>query len=77
MTELKKTTTLRPCLVEGKKALFHEWVRHSDVIEPSPMRGGHPGGTVAYTLGLIEYEDGTVAETVPHKIKFIDSIMEE
>ncbi len=42
-----------------------------DVIEPSPMIGGHPGGQIKYTLGLVEYTNGTVEEVVPCSIIFL------
>ena len=35
---------LRPCLVGGEPALFHMWEERSDVLEPSPLVGGHNGG---------------------------------
>lgn len=52
-------------------AYFHKWNEYMDVIEPSPMIGGHPGGQIKYTLGLVEYTNGTVEEVVPCSIIFL------
>ena len=59
---------LRPCYidrsskkkVQKEKALFHGWSRISNVVEPSLMIGGAPGGTISYTTGIVEFEDGHV-----------------
>ena len=70
------TSEYRPCLVDGKKALFHRWSDKSKVVEPSPMIGGAPGGTVRYTVAIVEMEDGQVIEVGPQLIKFIDRKIE-
>lgn len=43
------------------------------VIDASPMVGGHPGGQIAYTLGIVEFMDGTVGQVSPGYIKFLDT----
>lgn len=63
----------RPCLVGGKKALFHKWVERAELVAPSPLRGGHQGGVVSAVLALIEFETGDVAEVYPNKLRFLDS----
>lgn len=63
----------RRCEVNGKKALFHKWNEQCRVAEPSPMIGGAPGGQISYTVGMVEYEDGTVEEVRPHHIRFLDT----
>lgn len=68
---------LRPCMVRDKPALFHKWVDNRDVLEPSPMRGGHNGGVIAYTQGLVEYADGSVGMVSPTSIKFEDKLFEQ
>lgn len=68
-----KTTEYRPCLVDGKKALFHRWSVKAEVVGESPLRGGHSGGQLMGTLGIVEFEDGTVGEYYPNRIKFLDS----
>ena len=66
--------TIRQCKVKGKNAFFHRWAEVSDVIMPSAMVGGHSGGEVKKTLGIIEYvDDGVVCECYPHEIQFLDT----
>lgn len=71
-SEITVKMEMRPCMVKGRKALFHRWVDRSECIEPSPLIGGHNGGVAAWTDALVEYEDGTVAEVAPRYIKFLD-----
>lgn len=84
---------LRPCLVrllvpntkypyllkesDPQNALFHGWSHISDVVEPSPLKGGHPGGVVSQTVGIVELSDGKVAEVAPKYIQFIDNKHQE
>ena len=63
---------LRPCIVDGKKALFHCWQQRSEPIEPSPLAGGHPGGIMQWTEGIVEMESGYVRCVLPKKIVFVD-----
>lgn len=65
-------TEKRPCIAKGRAALFHRWIERSEVVEPSPLLGGHNGGVVTWTAALVEYEDGTVGEVLPQNIKFLD-----
>ena len=67
----------RACIVEGKNALFHKWSTRKQVIEPSPMIGGHPGGQLEFTFGIVEFEDGTIKEVPPALIKFVDGKVKE
>lgn len=57
---------------EKHKGLFHCWSHRSELVGESPMRGGHPGGQIAATFGLAEYEDGTMHEVKPQNIRFVD-----
>ena len=68
---MDSTNSLRRCLVGDKKGWFHRWSDYSKVIPPSPMMGGHNGGQIQYTYGIIEYENGTVELVEPMKIVFI------
>lgn len=68
---------LRPCFVNGEKALFHEWEQFSEVIPPSPMLGGHSGGTISMMYGLVEFENGELKRAYPTSIKFCDTNFEE
>ena len=56
-----------------RKALFHKWEKIKQVIDASPMIGGHPGGQIAYTVGIVEFMDGTVGQVHPGYIKFMDT----
>ena len=67
----------RPCYVDGKKALFHRWTERSEIIPPSPMIGGHGGGCIKFTSAIIEYDDGSIAEVEPSKIRFADRKINE
>lgn len=62
----------RPCFINGKKAMFHQWTQESQIVPPSAMMGGHSGGVISTTFAIVEYEDGTVAKTYPEKVKFAD-----
>ena len=59
------------------KALFHCWSYRSELVDVSPMIGGHPGGQVSGTFAIVEYEDGTVHEVEPTQIQFVDNAMRE
>ena len=67
---------VRPCLVSGKKALFHKWADKAEVLGESLLRGGHPAGQLWLVVGIVEYEDGCVREAMPNQIQFIDNPME-
>lgn len=67
-----KEFNLRPCRVDDKKAFFHRWSDTSEIVCPSPMAGGHSGGVVKGTFGIVEHEDGTVKMYRLNEIKFVD-----
>ena len=62
---------------EDIKALFHCWGYRSELVDASPMIGGHPGGQVSGTFAIVEYEDGTIHEAEPTQIRFVDNPMIE
>ena len=62
---------------ENIKALFHCWNYRSELVDASPMIGGHPGGQVSGTFAIVEYEDGTIHEVEPMQIRFVDNAMSE
>lgn len=68
-----KSPKLRPCMVDGEKALFHRWEDYATILEPSPMVGGHPGGQLRETFAIVEMESGQVMEVKPTKVKFEDT----
>lgn len=59
------------CIVNEEKCLFHCWEQWSQVIEPSLMTGGHPGGQISQMFGIVEFEDGSVKRVHPYEVKFI------
>ena len=75
MASLKSEFSVRPCFVNGEKALFHRWEEIKEVVAPSVMVGGHDGGEIQYILANVEYEDGQVAEVTPKEIRFVPGIM--
>lgn len=63
----------RPCLVNGRKALFHRLADRVAVIGESALRGGHAAGQVWNVVAIVEYEDGTMHECYPYEMRFLDS----
>ena len=62
----------RPCYVDGKKAMFHQWINRAQIAPPSPMIGGHNGGQLWDVFGLVEMEDGQMREVYPTEVIFAD-----
>ena len=73
MAGLNVTVELRPCLVCGKKHLFHRWSWRAWTVPPSPLKGGDPGGQSSVTMAIVEDEFGQVSEVSPRDIRFIDN----
>ena len=65
----------RPCIVKGRKALFHRWEDKSE-IRDATMRGTI-SGVIKGTLAIIEYEDGVISECYPYEVKFCDNKFNE
>ena len=63
----------RPCIVKGKRAVFHRWEDKAELISPGLTIGSHPGGQLWQVLGIVEYSDGTVHECYPNEIRFLGS----
>lgn len=61
----------RLCEVKGELGYFHLWERYSDVIDASPLCGGHPAGQIGQVYGIVEFKDG-VRRVNPVFIKFCD-----
>ena len=68
---------LRKCKVKGIDGYFHKWSDKSEIVGPSLMKGGHPGGELKYTLAIIEHEDGSIGEYWPKDIVFDCKIQKE
>lgn len=62
----------RLCMVNERIAAFHGWEQYSNVVDASPMIGGHPGGVISFVRGLVEYDDGTIDLVGPTTIRFVD-----
>lgn len=66
---------LRPCLVRGKKAMFHRW---ADSARPVVPRGIPEDETEVHfqmwsVHGIVEFEDGIVDRVWPYEIQFVDT----
>lgn len=68
---LIKTSEYRPCIVKGKKAIFHRWEekQKNDKLTLSEI--------IKETVGIVEFEDGKVKEVFPPHIKFCDNKIDE
>lgn len=71
MNDIKIRYETRGCLVDGRPGLFHCWEHWSNLVDESPLRGGHPGGQVGQVYGIVEFSDG-VRRIEPTKINFTD-----
>lgn len=65
----------RPCMVKDRKALFHRWEEKASIRDAVMI--GTTSGQLAATVGIVEYEDGTVHECYPYEIRFCDSKFKE
>lgn len=45
--------TTRFCEVKGELGYFHLWEQWSNVVDASPLRGGHPGGQIGQVYGIV------------------------
>lgn len=64
----------RPCIARpGRKALFHGFVNVAEVVAPSIMVGGHPGGQLQNTYALLEFENGCLSMEPVNSIIMLDS----
>lgn len=71
------TSEYRPCLVKGRKAIFHRWGEGKKIFHDFLMVDGIEKATwtsikETISTAIIEFEDGTVAEVDPTDIKFYD-----
>lgn len=67
----------RPCVARQdgtpKRALFHGFVNVAEVVVPSILKGGHPGGQLQNTYAMIEFEDGRLSMEHVNRIVMLDS----
>ena len=66
---------IRPCVVNGARALFHGWAE----MEKPNIEGGKQVGCWKQTVALIEYQNGSVepvapggSRAAPGKVRFLD-----
>jgi hypothetical protein len=70
---IESGVNLRPCVVDKKqKGFFHCWEEKKQPVGAAATIGGPPAGQLAYTLGIVELDDGSVIECFPYKIRFLD-----
>ena len=62
----------RPCTIDGRKAIYHQWIYRASVVPPSMTANGHKGGQICQVLGLVEFEDGHMEDVIPEAIRFAD-----
>lgn len=77
MAGLKMIVELRPCLVKGKKHLFHCWDHRAWTVGESALRGGPSGGQCSMVLAVVEDEYGQVHEVYPRDVRFLDDRIKE
>ncbi len=76
-TQQKSKNKYRPCIVRGRKALFHMWENFSKPVAAELHIGGAPAGVLSLTLAIVEFEDGTVDRVLPQEVKFADNKFKE
>lgn len=64
---------LRPCYVEGEKALFHRWADRAETHGASLAQGGFPAGQYWQVFGIVEFESGLVGCIPINEIRFLDT----
>lgn len=77
MAGLEMVVKLRPCLVKGKKHLFHCWDHRAWTVGESALRGGPSGGQCSMVLAVVEDEYGQVHEVYPRDVRFLDDQIKE
>ena len=77
MAAFEMVVKLRPCLVKGKKHLFHCWDHRAWTVGESALRGGPAGGQCSMVLAVVEDEYGQVHEVYPRDVRFLDDQIKE
>lgn len=65
----------RECVVNGKVGYFCCWEQYAEVVEPSLMMGGHPGGQLAAVYAIVEFDEGVRRVNIA-EIQFTDEVHE-
>lgn len=65
---------LRPCIVGGRRAIFHRWVNSAHPVPPKGMEINESTRYFQFrrTDGLVEFEDGSIERVYPNEILFVD-----
>ena len=77
MAGFEMVVKLRPCLVKGKRHLFHCWDHRAWTVGESALRGGPSGGQCSMVLAVVEDEYGQVHEVYPRDVRFLDDRIKE
>lgn len=62
--EVKKITCKAKINGEWVEVPFRGVFQYSDVIAPSPMIGGHKGGTIAYPVAVVELDNQLIMRNI-------------
>jgi hypothetical protein len=60
---------LRPCVVNGSRALFHGWAE----MEKPNIEDGKQVGRWKNVVAVIEFRSGEVKAVRPNEVRFLDS----
>lgn len=74
--------SLRPCEITltidkhevKKQGWFHCWESFAKTVGESALRGGPAAGQIAFTLGIVELENGNVIRVWPWQVRFTDRV---
>lgn len=59
--------------MKEKRAFFHLFTTSAYTVEPSPLKGGHPGGQISTPCAIVEYENGEVVLVTADSVRFLDT----
>lgn len=71
---IMSTCEMRPCWVNGRRAIFHRWTDSARPVKPAGKDQDTDERLQKWSVhGIVEYEDGTVEREWPSAIRFADS----
>ena len=65
----------RLCEVNGELGRFHIWEQWSNMVDASPLRGGHPGGQIGLRQGVPVFEEDWRCECSMTKTEKLDEFL--
>ena len=72
---IMSTCEMRPCWVNGRRAIFHRWTDSARPVKPRSRDEETDERLQKWSVhGIVEYEDGTVDREWPSAIRFADSM---